>query len=267
MDTILTQPTWLITALEADPRDPDRVLVTITPEGEPGGAISAAARTLGLHIAVVARAGLRSGLALEAMQLQELQAADEFQRIYNRALDFLAVRPRSEHEVRDRLRRKGIADEDIARVRERLRQAGYLDDAAFARYWIEERARSRPRGPALLRQELRQKGVSSTVIAQALADFEAERQVAHDAAQALRQEQAERGELQEGDNMDDDDEQTTDPQYDEALRLAERKHRAYASLDEATYRRRMSGFLLRRGYSYGLVSKVLKALRDGPGDS
>ena len=60
---------------------------------------------------MVARAGLRSGLALEAMQLQELQAADAFQQMYNRALDFIAVRPRSEQEVRDRLYK--AFDEDV----------------------------------------------------------------------------------------------------------------------------------------------------------
>jgi SOS response regulatory protein OraA/RecX len=49
----------------------------------------------------------------------------------------------------------------------------------------------------------------------------------------------------------------------EALGVARRKHRTYASLDEATYRRRMTAFLLRRGYSYSLVSRVLKALRAG----
>src|SRR5689334_15731982 len=157
MDTLLNNPTWQVTALDQDPRDPDRVLVTVAPgEGAAGGTLFApAARTLALHIAVVARAGLRAGLELAPGQLGELQAADDFQRIYNRALDFLAVRPRSEQEVRDRLRRKGIADEDIAQVQERLRRAGYLDDAAFARYWIGERARHSPRGARLLQQELR----------------------------------------------------------------------------------------------------------------
>jgi regulatory protein len=249
MDTdIVNNTAWIITTLDADPRNPDRVLVTIAPADEQalGSAISPAARTLALHIAVVARSGLRAGLELEALQLAELRAADEFQRIYTRALDFLAVRPRSEWEVRDRLRRKGIADEDTTRVLERLRQVGYLDDAAFARYWIGERARSSPRGPRLLQQELRRKRVDSAVIAQALADFETDRQEAAVIAQ---------------EETSDMDEETADPQFTEALALAQRKHRTYANLDEPTYRRRMSGFLLRRGYSYGLVSKVLKALR------
>lgn len=253
MDIATSPAQWQIAALEADPRDPDRVLVSVTPaeEGDRLG-YSAAARTLALHIAIVAQQGLRTGLLLSAPDLAALQAADTFQSIYNRALDFLAVRPRSEREVQDRLRRKGIGAEDITRVVERLRRVGYLDDMAFALYWIGERARSSPRGPRLLQQELRRKGVNSAIIAQALTDF---------AAQQQEQQAAMRSALADEEGSEDMDEDSTeDPQYSEALTLARRKHRAYASLDAPTYRRRLSSFLLRRGYSYSLVGKVLKAL-------
>jgi regulatory protein len=245
MDTLTNPDNWIISALDADPRNNDRVLVSITPTTP-----TAEARTITLHIAVVARAGLRVGLVLDAAALADLVAANTFQASYNRALDFLAVRPRSEWEVRDRLRRKEVPSADIDLVVERLHRAGYLDDAAFARFWIEERARSNPRGPRLLQQELQRKGVSSPVIAQELAAFEARR--AEESAA-----------LNEENPPMIDEEESADPQYVEALGVARRKHRTYASLDEATYRRRMTAFLLRRGYSYSLVSRVLKALRAG----
>jgi SOS response regulatory protein OraA/RecX len=60
-----------------------------------------------------------------------------------------------------------------------------------------------------------------------------------------------------------DEEESADPQYAEAFGVAQRKHRTYAKLDEATYRRRMTAFLQRRGYNYSLISRVLKALRSG----
>jgi len=256
MDTLTNPDNWIISALDADPRNNDRVLVSITPT-----APTAAARTLTLHIAVVARAGLRVGLALDAAALADLVAANTFQASYNRALDFLAVRPRSEWEVRDRLRRKEVPPADIDLVVERLHRAGYLDDAAFARFWIEERARSNPRGPRLLQQELRRKGVRGPVIAQELAAFEARRAEEHAARQAAP-EPSDADPNEENPPMIDE-EASADPQYAEALGVARRKHRTYASLDEATYRRRMTAFLLRRGYSYSLVSRVLKALRAG----
>jgi regulatory protein len=250
---LTTDTEWQISALDADPRNRDRVLVSVAPaEG------LAAPRSFTLHIAVVAQAGLRVGLALDGERLAALQAADTFQASYNRALDFLAVRPRSEWEVRDRLRRKGVPDTDIQGVIERLHRAGYLDDAAFARFWIEERARSSPRGPRLLQQELRRKGVGGAVIAQALAEFEARRNEEH----AARQETLSAAPDEENPPMIDEEE-NADPQYTEALAVAQRKHRTYAKLDEGTYRRRMTAFLQRRGYPYSLISRVLKALRSG----
>jgi regulatory protein len=79
------------------------------------------------------------------------------------ALRFLATRPRSEAEVRRRLARAGFAAENIEAVLQRLRGSGLVDDEAFARYWVEQRQTFRPRGPRLLRAELRQHGISPTL--------------------------------------------------------------------------------------------------------
>ena len=75
------------------------------------------------------------------------------------AARFLGVRPRSVAEVRRRLRSAGYAAELVERAVERLVELGFLDDAAFARAWVESRDRARPRGERALRLELRQKGV------------------------------------------------------------------------------------------------------------
>jgi regulatory protein len=237
----------VIQRLEPDPRDPDRIAVTIGP----ADGSAAMARTLLLHIAVVAQEALRPGLACPPAMVARLEGANAFQQYYARALNFLAVRPRSEAEVRRRLREKGTPPEVIDAVVARLLRVGYLDDAAFARFWIGERARSNPRGARLLRSELRTKGVAPAVIDQALTDFEEEAAPVpgalrppsgHGVADALGEESRE---------------------VHEALGLAQRKLRAYASLDPAVVRRRLSGFLLRRGYGYGTVARVLKyALAD-----
>jgi regulatory protein len=238
----------VILRLEADPRDANRVVVTYGPPGED----LSAARTLLLHIAVVAEEGLHTGQACPPDLVARLQAGDEFQREYNRALNFLAVRPRSTAEVRERLRRKNVAPDMIDAVIARLRRAQYLDDAEFARYWISERARSSPRGARLLRGELRNKGVSPALIEEALATFEAEaaaEQAARQAAAPPDETEADEPDLIAGGDS---------RELREALGLAQRKLRAYSSLDPVTFRRRMSGFLLRRGYGYDVVSRVVK---------
>ena len=57
--------------------------------------------------------------------------------------------------------------------RPRLAALGYLDDAAFARAWVESRDRARPRGARALRDELRRKGVAAEAVEAALTAREA----------------------------------------------------------------------------------------------
>ena len=80
------------------------------------------------------------------------------------AVGFLGTRPRTRWELERRLRRAGADEAVIASATERLAELGYLDDAAFARWWGEQRDRHAPRGRRLLEAELRQRGVPRDVI-------------------------------------------------------------------------------------------------------
>lgn len=84
------------------------------------------------------------------------------------AATFLAVRPRSVAETRKRLSHLGYPFALVERVVERLMEMDYLDDAAFARAWVESRDRARPRGEMALRRELALKGVPRELIDDAL---------------------------------------------------------------------------------------------------
>jgi len=85
----------------------------------------------------------------------------------------LEARPRSSDEVRRRLRDAGYRADLVEGALDRLTELGYLDDAAFARAWVESRDRTRPRGARVLRDELRRKGVAATDAEAALAAREA----------------------------------------------------------------------------------------------
>ena len=84
----------------------------------------------------------------------------------------LAHRARTEEEIRSRLSLR-FSPEVVTRTVDLLKARRLLDDAAFARDWLESRERRRPRGAALLRQELLQRGISPDVIEESLKDFDA----------------------------------------------------------------------------------------------
>lgn len=80
------------------------------------------------------------------------------------AIRFLATRPRTRWELDRRLRRAGVGEPDIEATLSRLAELGYVDDAAFARWWAEQRDRHAPRGRRAIEVELRQHGVERDVI-------------------------------------------------------------------------------------------------------
>lgn len=84
------------------------------------------------------------------------------------AARFLEARARSVGEVRRRLTSAGYRSDLIEGAIDRMTELGMLDDATFARAWIESRDRARPRGERALSEELRVRGVDRSVIVAAL---------------------------------------------------------------------------------------------------
>jgi regulatory protein len=84
--------------------------------------------------------------------------------VMDAAASFLAFRPRTVEETRRSLRHLGYRSTLVDRALGRLTELGYLDDAAYARAFVEARDRSRPRGELALRRELMRHGVSGEVI-------------------------------------------------------------------------------------------------------
>ena len=80
------------------------------------------------------------------------------------AVRFLATRPRTRWELDRRLRRAGVGESVVEATLGRLAELGYVDDAAFARWWGEQRDRHAPRGLRMIEAELRQHGVGRDVI-------------------------------------------------------------------------------------------------------
>src|SRR5579871_1682570 len=143
---------------------------------------------------------------------------------YARALDtavrFLAQRPRSEYEVRQRLRRAGADAAIVESVLAQLRHHRLVDDQAFAEYWVEQRQTFRPRGARLLRAELAQHGIA--------------RSGAEAATQPLEASAVE-----------------------DAYRAAAKRAVRLGALDEHAFATRLGQWLARRGFDWETVQTVV----------
>ena len=95
---------------------------------------------------------------------------EDFDKFYNKALKFLSYRPRSEKEIRDRLQIKyqksNLKDLSliIGKVIQKLKDKKFINDEEFAKGWIEQRSKFKPRSLKLIKLELKYKGISEETI-------------------------------------------------------------------------------------------------------
>jgi regulatory protein len=89
---------------------------------------------------------------------------DIFEKFYNYSLRFLSYRQRSEKEVRDKLIAKQVDPQIIEKIILKLKEKRFINDEEFARMWVENRLRFKPRSARLIEMELKQKGISQEII-------------------------------------------------------------------------------------------------------
>ncbi len=142
---------------------------------------------------------------------------------YDAAVRYLATRPRSVSEIDRHLRGKKFDAPEIEKAIDALRAQRYVDDEAFARYWLEQRARFRPRGDRGLRMELGQKGVSRDVVELVLGERE------------------------------------PDADVEQAKKALSRPLTRWATLEPAERKRKIHTYLAARGFDYGTIEEVMRA--------
>ena len=88
-----------------------------------------------------------------------------------KAVALLAMRPRTQQEIADALRKNAYPVRTIARVMARLDEAGYINDTNFAEQWAASRT-GKGMGARRIRMELRRKGVDGDAIDEALSSID-----------------------------------------------------------------------------------------------
>ncbi len=181
-----------------------------------------------LSSATVRTHGLKPGIAIEPDGVREMLAADQRRTSLDTAVAMLARRPHSEREVQQRLARRRCEPAIIDETVTKLRTVHLLDDAEYARAWVEARDRLAPRGQRLLMQELRARGVSAEV-AEAAAT-----------------------------GVSDDD---------AASRAAARRVRSLVALEYDAFCAKLGAFLQRRGFAWetcrATADRCWRELQDG----
>lgn len=150
-----------------------------------------------------------------------------FDRYYNLSLRFLSYRPRSEKEIYDYLKKKSsnspnLTEEIINKIIEKLKEYRFIDDSAFAKFWVEQRTKFKSKPIRVIEYELKQKGIDKILTEEILSSFD-----------------------------------RTDLDLENARKLAERKLDFYRGLDVRKRKEKVTNYLLRRGFSFEIVRKAL----------
>ena len=151
---------------------------------------------------------------------------DEFEKFYNKALKFLSYRPRSEKEIRDKLKKKKASEETINKIILRLKENNFINDEEFVKWWIEQRTTFKPRSFRLIKMELKQKGVSNDLIEKVI-----------------------------------DDLRLTIDDLKSAKKLIQKRLSRYKNLPREKKFQKIARFLSSRGFDYDIIKEIFKSYK------
>jgi len=179
----------------------------------------------GIEVDVLLEFPLFAGRVIDQETAEAIVLADARLRARRFSVAYLAHRARTVFEVRDALRQRGFALDVAEQAVDRLRTLGYLDDADYALRYVESRVRAKGYGPTRIRRELQRRGIDRTLIDQALAPIEA-----------------------------------SDSPAEQALRQARiRLPKLRGEIDARKRRKKLSDFLLRRGFDFDTIQHAVEA--------
>ncbi len=169
----------------------------------------------------------------------------DYQLLLRASFRFVSFRPRSEKEFRDFLNKKlkkhhVYGPNLLEKVIQRLRDLGYLDDAKFVSWWIDQRQTHNPKGMRLIAQELKAKGISDELVKPLLV-------------------------RQGGQYFSDRNENDPDREVDEtvlAKSALSKKLRIWQPLPKLERKKKIYSFLGRRGFSGDTIGHVIDEIED-----
>jgi len=178
----------------------------------------------GVSTALIVEEKLKVGDELSQEKVKELSDKKNLEKYLDMTYRYLSYRPRSVKEITDYLQKKEISPLLIEKILVKLKKQHYLDDLKFAHWWLDQRARFRPRGKFALTMELKEKGLENDLIKSVLAEGVNEKEL--------------------------------------ALKAAQKKIKSYRRFNKKQKKEKLKGFLARRGFGWPIVKAVLETMLD-----
>ena len=229
--------------------------------------------------AVLIRFELKKGMEIDEFSILEIQFQDDIRKAYNRAINYLARRMRSEKEIKDYLAQKEIEEPIIKEVIHKLAAQKYINDEEYALSFVRTQMNTTDKGPDLIRMELKERGINEGIIKHAIAEYSVEDQVekaikvaeklikkSSKESQRIVKQKAEQFLLRKGYPFDVIHlaltEANTDKEQDEEMEAiryqGEKAHRKYNKFTGFEYSQKMKQALFRKGFSMDLIEKYLE---------
>lgn len=165
---------------------------------------------------------LRVGQELPQEIIEKLVYEDQIEDGFQKSLRYLSFKPRTEYEVIKKLKENKFSEDHIQAILQLLIEKGYVDDFQFAKNWIENRSINKPRSKKLISWELRNKKINEDIINELSNEMLPEEKLASLAA--------------------------------------DKYARRLSGYDEEIFSKKLSGYLLRRGFSYSIVNPLVEKI-------
>lgn len=232
---------------------------------------------------VLIKFNLKKGLELDEFTLMEIHYQDDIRKAYNRAIQYLTRKMRSEHEVRTHLLEKEVEDPVIQEVIHKLYDYKFLNDEEYALAFVRTQMNTTDKGIEVIARDLKTRGVHAAIIEKALKEYPLDRQVekakelwekvmkkgSRDSERILKQ-KAEQHLLRKGFPFDVislaiEQAEADKDENEEWLALTfqgEKAHRKYAKFEGFEYEQKMKQALYRKGFSLEMIEQFLRQQKD-----
>lgn len=174
----------------------------------------------GLDLETLVKYGLKVGQELSDEEIEKIVKKAEFQKVYDKILRFATLRPRSEKEFRNWLKKYKVHESLHKELFNRLKRLELFDDIKFAKWWIGQRLQFKFKSKKELEYELRIKGIDRNIIEDVLSEVEID-------------------------------------ETKIAKGLLEKKKYKWEKLSKLEAKKKMSEFLGRKGFGWDIIRKII----------